>query len=30
MYKPDTKVVQDSIHKQYFPSENGAFTLKHL
>ena len=30
MYKPDKQVVQDSIHKQYFPSETGQFTLKHL
>ena len=30
MYKPDAKVVQNSIQKQYFPSETGQFTLKHL
>ena len=30
MKKPDTKVVQNSIQKSYFPSETGQFNLKQL
>ena len=30
MHKPDEQVVKRSIHKQYFPSESGQFSLKDL
>ena len=30
MHKPDEQIVKKSISKQYYPSETGHFTMKHL